>query len=316
MSPLPFFTFTTYITIAFHHDKDLPADYMDKLVAVFPKVRSVHIKLYYEHTCCRRKYNCMQRLWTLASKLPILRISIDLENLGYWHSRYRHNDPEILPLGIHFRSCVLAIVSDNLGRVAFSSTELSADWNSRITTDFAAIHIILCDPNPQKYADKFSPSVSAKNPEIPYYQRQDWSNYTETADRLAQDVLGFISSKPATWELYQINDLFPQEATFWPIHLRNSVLEKHTSVESLIEKGLEKIPAWKKQDSGQRSEGESSTNTAGPEPTIRFKTRAEYLSGLSHPDDLHLPREEVLRWADRTTEDYGEVTGMYGSWEL
>lgn len=318
LTPLPFFAYTTYLTLSFHAFDALPRNWIEQLASLFPRVRSVRIKIPGGCVGCKKNPVCLCSLWALTSKLPVERISIDLWTYreAKVSSRRLRNTP-FLPDGLSFPTATLAIVAGiDLDILAISRQLRDLDrpsGNFAWTSRFGSLQLIVSrlDGNINHYCDglRVHPYVASGS-----VLQQDWEKHVASLGTIAGNLARTVSHTSTRWDIYNISNAFPQQATFWPSYLRAAAQNGTTSIEHLMRQALDKSMSQSSRTIGDSPAGDY---IAANRPEVVLRSREDYLSSLTHPDELtSYERDRVENFLARTTKDYGEVTGLFGNWVL
>ena len=312
MTPHLFLKHTFDITLGFHLDSALPNDWISKLAIIIPNVRRAEIVTLPMDDCksCAHNQTCKKTMWTLAAKLGVSDAFVHLYAPPQL-SRYQVSSfgqpfalPTETPDSIHTITAIMHIRDEGWldPRESFRASGLPLDIG--IMEAIPHLQIILWWDT-GVYINKMIPHERFS--EINDWWEMMWRSHVPSMSQLAKFVTDMIDGSRCSWTFCMLSDLFPRECTFWPARIRMETTGTDTSVPEMVRRSLhDKINTDKC----------SEKDTMEDEPKISFRTRADL---LRTPLPLGCPNLLVSRMMEchnYTAEDYGEATGLFGTWEM
>lgn len=311
MTPLLFLKQTAEVTLGFHSNPCFPDDWMSRLGDIMPNVVRVEILHLENCRACGWNEKCKKAMWALAGRLgashAFLRLNVWEGEYSYESTRISHRFslPMEMPKCIETLTITL-IQLDHGWRNLKRIVQQIGDGNGRRLGQFRRIRVMI-PMSHRVYVHNTHPSPTVNDIAMHSYQSSSWRERIPTMQKIANDIVELVAGSNGLWEFYMLLDIFPQDASFWPESLRPPIADRAKHIPDMVHTSLKQIVCGNRQISDK---------PVKDDPQVIFKTRDDYLQEphrFGIPDSIH---EEILRCHTYTANDYGEVTGLFGTWEL
>ena len=308
MTPLLFLKHTTSVTVGFHLDSALPNNWMEKLRDILPAISLVEICAERDRCkiCGRYDDKCRKAMWTLAGTLGASQIAITINDAeGYDHyDGYGHGQwfalPNKLPDSLETIAITLANMPSRWPDLFYLFESVGFGELGNYLKGIPNIKLLL----PPKHGNfvagsKASDQAIATAPVT-------WNAAVPSMQGISEWILQVLEHSKSTtsWYFYMLTNFFPQEASLWPENLRLATIKDNTSIPAMVHRGLE-----------ARKQVQSTT-PIDASPSVTFRTRDDFFREYYHLHSSRLLWSVIEQHDEYTQADYGDVTGLFGNWEL